>query len=170
MAGMTGALIVTLLAIAAFVGVRAINRDPLEVEPEAVDYLPVVVEAQRVGLSPAYPPELPQGWLATSVELRPGESPSWALGMLTAEEEFAGLRQGGDTLDGLVRTYVDEDAVEGDAAEVDGALGGTWRTFSDAGGDLAFATELDGEPLLVYGSASEEDLTLLLSRLTTAAR
>lgn len=170
MAGMGGALVVTLLAVAGFVGFRALNRDPLEIEPVAVDYLPVVVEAQRAGMAPVYPVELPQGWMATSVELRPGADPAWALGMLTSSGEFAGLRQGGDTLGRLVETYVDDGAVEGEPVEVPSEVGDTWATFSDEGGDSALAAEVDGQPLLVYGSASDEDLGRLVSLLTSDAR
>ena len=36
--GLVGALLVTLLVIGAFVAFRALNRDELEVGPEAVDY------------------------------------------------------------------------------------------------------------------------------------
>jgi hypothetical protein len=41
-----------------------------------------------------------------------------------------------------------------------------WQVFEDEGGDLAYAAELDDEVLLVYGSAGEEDLRLVLERLT----
>ena len=45
--GMVGALLVTLLAILAFVAFRACNRTDLEVKPDHVDYL------AQVGLRPA---------------------------------------------------------------------------------------------------------------------
>jgi Protein of unknown function (DUF4245) len=166
--GMAGALIVTVLAVVAFVGFRALNREPLEVEPEPVDYLPVVAQAQQLGGEPAYPPRLPDGWIATSVDLRSGEAGAWGLGLLTDTDTFAGVRQGGDSLDGLLQTYVDENPTEGEAVEIDTEVATRWRTFSDGGGDRAYAAEVAGQPLLVFGSATDADLRLLLSLLTTA--
>ncbi len=170
MAGMTGALLVTVAAVAAFVGFRALNRDELDIEPEPVDYLPVVTQAQRLGATPAYPGRLPHGWVATSVTLGQGDPPSWGLGLLTGDEEFAGIRQGGDTLAGLVETYVDEDAQEGATVRLETEVASSWRTFSDDGGDLAYAAEVGGQPLLVYGSAGQGALEQLLGELTTAPR
>ena len=170
MGGMAGALIVTLLAIGVFMGFRALNRDTLEVPREPVDYLPVVVQAQQQGMTPAYPISLPEGWIATSVELRPGAAtPAWALGIVTDAGTFAGIRQGGDSLDGLVQTYVDENADEGEAVVLPTEVASRWRTFSDRGGDRAYAAEVAGSPLLVYGSASDNDLRRLLSALTTSS-
>ncbi len=170
MGGMAGALIVTVLAVGAFVGFRALNRDSLEVAQEPVDYLPVVAQLQRDGLQPAYPMRLPDGWVATSVDLRQGATPSWGLGMVTDADTFVGIRQGGDTLDGLLGTYVDENTAEGDPAAVESEVAVQWRTFSDDGGDRAYAAQVGGLPLLVYGTADDADLRALLGLLTTAPR
>ena len=43
-----------------------------------------------------------------------------------------------------------------------------WQVFEDAGGDLAYAAEVGDDVVMVYGSAAEEDLRLVLERLTTA--
>jgi Protein of unknown function (DUF4245) len=166
---MAGALIVTLLAVAAFVGFRALNREPLEVTQDPVDYLPVVAELQREGREPVYPVRLPDGWVATSVDLRQGATPSWGVGMVTDADTFVGIRHGGDTLDGLLRTYVDESPTEGEPAMVETEVATEWRTFSDDGGDRAYAAEVGGLPLLVYGTADDEDLRTLLGLLTTAS-
>lgn len=164
---MAGALIVTILAVAAFIGFRALNRDPLEVQPEALDYLSVAAQAQQMGLEPAYPARLPDGWIATSVAA--GREPgAWTVGMLTDAGDFVGIQQGGDTLDGLVSTYVDERAVEGDPVTLPTEVASQWRTFSDSGGDHAYAAEVGDQPLLVYGSADDADLRTLLGLLTTA--
>ena len=39
--------------------------------------------------------------------------------------------------------------------------------MSDEGGDLAYTAELDGDVVMVYGSAGEEDLQVVLERLST---
>ena len=42
-----------------------------------------------------------------------------------------------------------------------------WQVFVDDGGDLAYAAQLGDQVVMVYGSAGEEDLRLVLDRLTT---
>ena len=59
--GMVGAMLVTLLAILAFVVFRACNRTDLEVGPDHVDYLAQVGYAQRSGADLVYPASLPAG-------------------------------------------------------------------------------------------------------------
>ena len=113
-AGMVGALLVTVIAIGAFVAFRAVNRNDLDVEPETVDYLESVTNLQDSGREVAYPPTLPAGWRATSLDVVPGDRPAWGLGMLTDDGAFVGVRQEDEDADDLVETYVDKDAAEGD--------------------------------------------------------
>ena len=47
------------------------------------------------------------------------------------------------------------------------AVGDRWRTFSDSGGDHAYATERGHQWILVYGSASTDDLRWLAAHLVT---
>lgn len=162
-----GALVVTLLVIAVFVAFRAVNRDDLQTRPEAIDYLEQVELAQRAGLEVAYPGRLPAGWRATNVDLAAGERPVWALGILTDEERYVGIRQEDDQLDDLLATYVDEEVVPLPDVRLEGSLAEDWQAFEDEGGDLAYVAELDDSVLIVYGSAGEEDLRLVLERLTT---
>ncbi|MEZ5098050.1 MAG: DUF4245 family protein [Nocardioides sp.] len=168
--GLLGALLVTLLVIGAFVAFRAINRANQDTPVEPVDYLAAVQGAQRDGFDPAYPPTLPQGWRATSVTLTlRDDSTAWDLGILTSDGRFVGLRQStAQSVDALVSDLVDLAAQEGGTVSVPDAMAPQWRTFSDAGGDLAFGAEVDGEAVLVYGSAAEDDLLRLLSSLTQA--
>ena len=162
--GMVGALLVLLLAIGAFVGFRALNRDELDVEPERVDYLAAVEAAQSGDWRVAYPPTLPSGWRATSIDAAAGVD--WGLGFLTPDG-FAGVRQSDGSVADLLETYVDEETTSLPAVEIEGDLGGRWTAFEDAEGDLAYATEVGGQALLVYGSAPEAELLDLAGRLTT---
>lgn len=165
--GLIGALLVLLLVVGGFVALRALGREELEVEPEAIDYLPVVESVQQSGLEVAYPPSLPDGWQATSVDAGPGGDVVFGLGMLTAEERFAGLRQESTRLEKLVEVYVDENAAAGESIQAGtGELAGEWLTFTDEDGDTAFGREAPEGTLLVYGSASRDDLLLLLDELT----
>ncbi len=165
--GLIGALLVLLLVVGGFVLLRALGREELEVEPEAIDYLPVVESVQQAGLEVAYPPSLPAGWQATSVDAGPASDVVFGLGMLTAEERFAGLRQETTRLEKLVEVYVDEDAAAGEPVQAgSGQLAGEWLTFTDEGGDTAFGREAPEGTLLVDGSAPRDDLLLLLDELT----
>lgn len=159
---MVGAMVVLLLVVGAYVGFRALNRDELEVEPERVDYLEAVGFAQESDWTVAYPPSVPADWKATSVESRPGRA--WGIGFLTPEG-FAGLHQSEESSATLLETYVDEDTSALDPVEIDGA---SWEVHEDADGDRGYVGEVDGVPVLVYGSASPAALVDLAGSLTTA--
>ena len=164
--GLIGAMVITLLAIGAFVLLRAVTRTDLEVEPEAVDYRDTAAAVYDAGLEVAYPERLPEGWIATSVDYVPGERPAWGVGMLTDEGDFVGVRQEDAPLDDLLATYVDEGAVEGDPIEVTGSVASRWQAYADEGGDHAYAAELGDDEVLVYGSAPTADLRRVLELLT----
>ena len=165
--GLLGALIVTLLVIGAFVAFRALNRDELEVPPGSVDYLEQAGLAQEAGLEVVYPRDLPAGWQATNVEVVPGERPVWAVSLLTDDRRFIGVRQEDDQLDDLLATYVDEDVEARPDIRIEGSVAKEWKVFEDDGGDLAYAAELGDQVVMVYGSAGEDDLRLVLEQLTT---
>lgn len=164
--GLIGSLIVTVVAVLAFVGFRAVTSKDLEVRPEPVDYLETVEAAQESDLTLVYPPSLPEGWIATNVVFVPGDRPAFGLSILTDDETFIGLRQEDESVADLLTTYVDEEASEQGTTEFDSRIATTWETYTDEGGDTAYAAELGDDTLLVYGSASEDDLRLLLESLT----
>jgi hypothetical protein len=173
--GLLAALLVTVLAVGAFVVFRGAFRDQPEVTGEPVDYLGTVEALQREGVEIVYPGLLPQGWIATSIHYVPGEQPAWGIGMLTDDGRYVGLRQEDADADELVSAYVDEDAEPGDEGVLESGLAtGAWQTWTDAGGDLAYSTTLTsgatstiGETLLVYGSAGRADQEQLIALLTT---
>ncbi len=167
-AGGVGSMIVLVAVVLAFVLFRDAFRDNDAVELEPVDYLAVVGPAQESGFEVVYPPSLPRGWRATSVDYDPGTRPAWGVGMLTAEGKFVGLRQEDDDLDSLLETYVDEEAVEGERVDVDGAIVTEWQEWSDDGGDHAFTATVADHEVMVYGSAPVEDLLLVVRSLTDA--
>jgi len=164
---MVGALVVTLLVIGAFVAFRAVNRDELEVRPQSIDYLEQAGLAQEAGLDVVYPSDLPDGWQATNVEVVPGKRPVWAISLLTDDQRYIGIRQEDDQLEDLLATYVDENVTTLPGVRVDDSVARQWQAFGDDGGDLAYAAEVADEVVMVYGSAGEQDLRLVLDRLTT---
>ncbi|HQR26124.1 MAG TPA: DUF4245 family protein [Nocardioides sp.] len=165
--GLIGALVITLVVITAFVLLRALNRTDLEVHPDPVDYRAAVVALQETGQRPVYPRALPAGWTATSVDVPRGDQRDWGIGMLTDTGGFVGVQQSVEPLGDLLETYVDQDTTEGDPIRVDGSVAGTWRSFSDSGGDRAYAAEVGDWTVLVYGSAPDADLREVVSGLTT---
>ena len=164
--GMTGALIVTVLFVVVFVAWRGLFRADPDDTPVPVDWQESVELADQAGLQVVRPGELPDGWIATSVELRAGDDPRWGLGVLTDEGDFIGIRQQDASVDDLVELYVDEDAEPGDDASVPSEITDTWQTWSDSGGDHAYSTELGDEAVLVYGSAAAEEIEAYLGLLT----
>jgi hypothetical protein len=172
--GLLAAMIVTVLFVAAYVGFRAFTREQPDIQPESVSYLSCVSDLQADGTTVVYPVALPAGWIDTSVDVEPGQPPSWRMGMLTDRQEFVGVVQHKGSLDDLLATYVDKAPIKGDEAPAENGLGvAAWQTWSDRGGDHAFSAELDsgplaGQTLLVYGSASVEDQEALISLLTVA--
>jgi hypothetical protein len=167
-AGGIGSLIVLVVAVLAFVGLRAVFRDNGGEPTEPVDYLAIVAPAQQGGVRLVYPPSLPSGWIATSVDYLPGDRPVWGIGMLTDDGKFVGLRQEDTDLPDLLKTYVDDNAVEGVAVPVPGSLAPSWQEWSDSGGDHAYAASVGGDEVLVWGSASTGDLLTIVKSLTDA--
>ncbi len=169
--GLLAAMVVTVLFVAAYVGFRALTRDQPDLEPD-VDYASCVAYLQEADVSVVYPDELPSGWRASVIHFARGTPPAWRLGLLTDDDEFVGVVQEQADVDDLLEQYVDENPSHGEDAAPDNSLGATsWQTWSDAGGDHAFSTELSsgplaGESLLVYGSAPVADQEALLRALT----
>jgi hypothetical protein len=159
-------MIVIVVLVLGFVAFRAVFRDNDEVEQEPVDYLAAVGAAQQSGARLVYPPTLPEGWVANSIQYDPGPRIAWGLGMLTDDGKFAGIRQEDADLDTLLHTYVDENPTQGDTVTIDSPIASRWEEWSDDGGDHAYAATVGDDEVLVYGPASTEDLRTLVESLT----
>jgi hypothetical protein len=167
MSGMVGALIVTVGVIIAFVVFRAVNRDDLEIDRDAIDYLSLVESLQESDLlDPVYPPALPVDWKAVDATFD-AEDLTWSLDLNTEDSEFIGVVQSKLGLDELLETHVDDDTDEGAAVTLDSPLATTWSTFSDDGGDYAIAAEVKGFTVLVFGTADEDQIENLASSLVS---
>jgi Protein of unknown function (DUF4245) len=156
--GLLGAMIVTVLAVAAFAGIQALKTDHPKSPVREVDYQAMVragrAESKLLVLAPA---DLPSGWKATSATYLTGSSPTWHLGLLTDKGSYVGVEEALGGVDDLVEEYVDPEAVRGKDVEIDGT---TYQTWTDAGGDYALAREVgvEGGPayqsVVIVGSAS----------------
>ena len=155
-AGMIGAMLVLLGAVAAFVLFRDAVRDEPETPVRAIDYeRPAEYAAEQASFDLVAPRELPEGWKATSVRYTPGRAESWHIGFLTDEGRYIGLEQADELLSTMVRDHVDEDAVQGDDVEIDGE---TWQGWTDEGGDTALVREERDLVTLVVGTADRDTL------------
>jgi hypothetical protein len=166
--GLIGSMIVLVLVVLGIVVFRGAFRETPEYKPDHIDYLELVTSIQQAGLTPVYPAELPDGWYVKDATFTPGDRPVFDLAMTTADDQFAGLHQEDRSLDELVDTYVGDDATQGDDVDVSGTVAPTWQTFSDPGGDHAFAAQVGDDTILVYGSAPDDELRGLVESLTTA--
>jgi hypothetical protein len=171
--GLLAAMVVTVVVVAAYVGIRAFFREQPDVRPE-VDYLSCVAYLQAADVAVVHPERLPDGWRATSIHFERGTPPQWRLGVLTDRDTFVGVVQQKSSVQDLVTTYVDDSPIAGADASPENQLGvATWRTWSDAGGDHGYSAQPDsgplaGETLLVYGSAEPDELQAFLGSLTLA--
>jgi hypothetical protein len=165
--GLIGSMIVLVLVVLGIVVFRGAFRNTPSYDPEPVDYEAVVTSLQQGGLTPVYPATLPQGWFAKDVWFERGDRPQFDLALMTSDEHFAGLHEEDESVEALVDTLVGTDATRGDTVTIDSEVAPRWQTFSDPGGDHAFAAEVDGQTVLVYGSAPEEELRTLVESLTT---
>ena len=166
---LVGSMIVLVLAVVAYWALQSLTHPHDEVKPQPVDYLGAVGAAQSVGISLVYPPSLPDGWLATDARLDRSEGMAWSLPMLTDKGKYVGLQQEDHAkLSDLIATYVDDDAKQGEDVTLESPVATTWSTWSDSGGDHAFAAEVGDAIVLVYGSAPVADLETVVRSLTTA--
>jgi hypothetical protein len=165
--GLIGSMIVLVLVVLGIVVFRGAFRNTPSYEPEPVDFEAVVASLQEGGLTPVYPATLPEGWFAKDVWFERGDRPEFDLALTTADEHFAGLHQEDEDVRALVDGLVGADATQGETVAIDSEVAPRWQTFSDPGGDHAFAAEVAGQTVLVYGSAPQEELRTLVETLTT---
>jgi hypothetical protein len=168
--GLLIAMVVCVVLVAGFIGVRALLRVNPDVSKDSVEYLPKVQELNDAGIDDVvYPPSIPPGWRATSVDYERGTPYLWGVGFVTADDEFVGIRQQKADLDDLLHTYVDAHPDQGKDVTIPSALGTTWQTWSDSGGDHAFVISdgTTGQTVMVYGSASVAEQEAFIATLTT---
>ena len=135
--GLIGALLVTVVAVLAFVGFRALTSDEEPTPVRAVDYAAVAQGARAddklVVLAPS---RLPLGWKATSATYTRGASPTWHLGMLTDDNKYVGVEEARSSIKELVEEHVDAAAEQGKEVTIGAEK---WQTWTDSGGDYAVA-------------------------------
>lgn len=165
--GLVGAMIVSVLVILAFVVFRGLLRDDLEVDREAIDYLPLVSDFQQgAPFKVAYPPELPTDWRVTEVGFDDAVGLTWGIDLLTDDDEYVGVRQAKASQARLLEEFVDEQRIPGDELDLGGPAE-SWESSSDTSGDYAVIGKVGGTWLLVFGSGDEGDLNAFAASLVT---
>ncbi len=142
-------------------------------DPTPVDYLAAVDAAQENGIAVFYPDEIPDGWIVTSVAVPLAPGQPWGLGMLTEDGRFVGIRQESQSAEELAQDRLGEGAQITAQAGVDTAELTGWRTVlpgADHEDDRGLITVIDGESVLVYGSADAAELARVATSLTAAKR
>lgn len=169
--GMVGAMIVLVLVVLGIVVFRGAFRDTPEYEPDPIDYRALITSVQQAGMTPVYPPTLPEGWFAKAAGFD-ANVPSLDIAFTTADEHTAGIVQEDTSADSLVSEYVGDSASEDRDTTITTDLGGTpatWTLWNDTDGDHAWTTEVDDQTVLVYSSGDADDLRAFVESLTTAA-
>lgn len=164
--GLIGSMIVAVIVIVAYWALQNATHTRPTYKSEPVEYLQTVKYAQEGGYTLVYPTELPQGAYASAIRFAPGTQPTWGLSILDADGEYIGIQHEDAYLDELIDTYVDKGAKKGKDATFDSPIATTWTTWSDKGGDHAFAAEMDGTRVLVFGSAPVEELKSVVEALS----
>lgn len=170
-AGLVSSLVVTVVVIGGLLYFLGAFRHDFEAKPEAIDYLDTVESAQQAGLTPVYPRSLPDGWIATGVDIEPGDDPVFMLRMLTDDRRFVAVRREDASVTALLSVWVDEkvEVAEGHTVpdEVRRPVARTWKGYTDEGGDTAYAAEIGEDTLLVFGSAPAAELQDVIASLVT---
>jgi hypothetical protein len=167
-AGMVGALIVVVALVVAVVAFRSAGQKSTPIE--TADWQAWVKAARADGkLTVLAPSRLPGGWRATSATYESGTNPQWRMGMLTDGKKFVGVVESLEPTDHLVEEYVDDNAEHGDDVTF---AGGTWQTWTDAGGDYAVVRTLATpsgaqQRVMVYGSAPDATVRQFAESLST---
>lgn len=162
--GLIGAMLVLLVVVALFVGVRALVRDEPEAPVRTVNYEQTLAYARtQVDFPILAPKRLPPGWRATSVDFAPSPG-RWNLGMLTDEDRYVGLAQARRSIENMVEAYVDPAAEPGGRVDI---AGEPWLIWTDEDGDTALTRDVDGVTVLVVSPAGIGTLTELVETLSS---
>lgn len=167
--GLIASLVVTVVAVGGVLYFMSAFRDDYQTRPEKVDYLAAVASAEGAGLAPVYPSAIPKGWIATGVDVVPGDEPVFMVRFLTDDDRFIGVRREGASATALVSVWVDKDAkpaasytVPDDVAR---PVARRWKGYTDDGGDTAYVAKVGQDQVIVFGSAPAKDLQTMVERL-----
>lgn len=164
MSGLVGALIVSLVLVAA-VALMTLFQARSGTDPTPpYDYASDLVAARdQAPFDVLAPRVLPEGWYATSASWSgAGPENAWHLGVLTDNGHYVGLEQGNAISSQFVAEHTVADQ-PGDPVEI---AGRRWQTLTN-GPETALVLAGDGVTTVVTGTAPESDLVAFATSLTT---
>ena len=164
--GLIGSMIVLVLVVLGIVVFRGAFRDTPDYEPEHIDYLELVTSVQQLGLTPLYPPTLPDGWYVKDASFVPGDRPVLDLVFATDDDHTAGLHQEDAGERELLTEYVGAGVTQEDRELTTDVA--TWTAWTDTDGDHAYTAEVGDDTVLVYSSGDPDELRDLVESLTDA--
>lgn len=141
---------------------RFFTTEPEE-KVKPIDYATVVAQARPAAAFPLLaPPDLPEGWRATSARF---ETSAWHLGVLTDSDDYIGLEQLTADVEQAVDRFADGSSDDG-TAEV---AGETWEVRSGPDGRVTYVRAADGMTTLVNSSASKAVVEDYIESLSDSA-
>ncbi len=150
-------LVIICLLLVGWAALRQPTADPVRtVDPTSS----VRVSAERAGYALVVPEGLGEGYRPTSARTdagaaEEGDPVTLEIGFVTPEEEFAGFVISDDA-DAAPLGAVLDGAEQGGTVE---AGGRSWTRLTTARGETALTREAGGATVVVFGSASIEELT-----------
>lgn len=154
---------VLLVIIAFLAGAQRLLSTPQDGDPvRPVEYVATWQSARDVApFAVLAPPELPEGWRATSVRYEPGDEATWHLGILTDDDKYVGIEQAV----GGVETLVDEYARGADSEGSVDVGGDAWELLRE-GDETTLVRDDGGSATLVTGDAGQADVELVAASLS----
>jgi len=117
----------------------------------------------------AYPATIPAGWTVTSAAWDTDDDPRhplWRLGLVTPDQQFAGVYQQQASAADLVARTVDQGRPHSTGTvHLPTALGDTWQAWAGTD-DHEYSTTIGATTLVVYGT-SDAEVRQLMGVLTT---
>jgi len=121
---------------------------------------------EGVHIHVVYPRSLPSGWYANSEPgFQPGKHPTWTMNFAKGQSGYVGLELGPGSARSLAKKEIDANPKAGGRVRLGGELGGSWTSWSDAGGDHGYSRSYQGSTLLLWGPR-DADVREFIARLT----
>ena len=165
-ANMLRSLVPVVLVCVALVGWATFGQSSVDPVREVDPTSSVRVSAERADYQVLAPTALPDGYRPTSARTtagaaQDGEPVTLEIGYLTPGEEFAGFVMSDDRDADALRQVLDG-AEEEDPVTIDGA---SWDRVTTTRGETALTREAGQATVVVFGSATDEELAEVAASL-----
>ncbi|WP_168929721.1 DUF4245 family protein [Nocardioides sp. GY 10127] len=174
--GLVASMVVLVVVVVAAWQAFGLFRTEPTVTGSDVSYSDVVGSFAYADGTWVYPSALPDGWRLNADPLVPTAEGLLDIAMLTSNDTFVGVHVEDEDVEDLLETLVDTAAHEQGTWTLPDAPAGvpsTWKVWTDEGGDTAYTATIGTggrkKTVVVYGSASTEDLQQVLGLLVASS-